>query len=87
MGRIFTIAIILVAGYWYWSGPYQNRANRQLEQNFKDNAEKMRLCIRTENYKLGATGEGRGNPEEYCAEKYKLYLLEGRWYSYDEVRK
>jgi hypothetical protein len=36
---------------------------------------------------MGATGEGGGNAEEQCAEKYNLYLHDGKWYSYDEVRR
>lgn len=86
-GRLITIAIILAAGYWYWSGPYQDRENLDYERKLRDNAEKMRLCMHGKNYKLGATGIGGGNAEQSCAEKYNLYLDDGRWYSYDDVRR
>jgi len=26
-GRLLTIAILVAAGYWYWSGPFQQQRN------------------------------------------------------------
>ena len=87
LGRLITIAVIVGAAYWYWSGPYQERVNPSYEQQLRKNAEDMRLCIRGGNYQLGATGEGRGDIEQRCAAKFNLYQHEGQWHSYDDVRK
>lgn len=87
LGRLFTIAMIAAAAYWYWTGPYQERVNPNYEQKLRKNAEDMRLCIRSGNYQLGATGVGDGNVEQHCAEKFNLYQHEGQWHSYDDVRK
>jgi hypothetical protein len=85
-GRIITLAMIIAAGYWYWSGPYQSRQNPDYQQKLEANAEKMRECIRARNYKLGATGVSEGDPEQVCAKKLNLYRHDGQWHSYDDVR-
>jgi len=87
LGRLITIAIIAAAAYWYWTGPYQEQVNPSYEQKLRNNAEDMRLCIRSGNYQLGATGVGDGNVEQHCAKKFNLYQHEGQWHSYDDVRK
>ncbi|MCB1846212.1 MAG: hypothetical protein KDI04_02205 [Halieaceae bacterium] len=87
LGRLISIAIIAAAAYWYWTGPYQQRVNPSYEQKLRNNADEMRLCIRSGNYQLGATGVGAGNVEQRCAEKLNLYQHEGQWHSYDDVRK
>jgi hypothetical protein len=84
-GRLLAIAIIIAAGYWYWSGPYQNQHNPDARQKLQQNIEKMRECVRGMNYKLGATGIGQGDPEQICAERFNLYLYEGEWHSDDEL--
>lgn len=88
IGKIFSIAVIVAAAYWYWSGPYQDRTNPSYEQRLQKHAEDMALCTRGAAYRLGATGEGQGatGSEEECAQRYNLYLHEGRWHSYDEKR-
>lgn len=80
-GRILTIAILAAAGYWYWSGPYQEEHNPGTEQKLMADIEKMKQCVRGMNYKSGATGITDGNPEEICAEKFNLYYYEGEWRS------
>lgn len=87
LGRLITLALLVGLGYWYWSGPYQTRVNPSYEQRLQEHAEKMRVCIRSENYRLGATGSGTGTPEDICARQYNLYRENGNWYSYDDVRK
>ena len=87
MGRLLALAAIVAAAYWYWSGPYQAKVNPDYAQQLEANAEKMRLCIHGINYQLGATGEGEGNAEKRCAEKYNLYPHDGKWHSYDAVRR
>ena len=86
IGRLFTLAVIIGAGYWYWSGPYQARVNPSYEQKLDRYAEQMRECIRGENYKAGSTGGSTADPETECAQRLNLYRHEGRWHSYDDVR-
>jgi hypothetical protein len=81
IGRIFSIAVLVAAGYWYWSGPYQKQHNPGAEQKLEADIEKMRQCVRGMNYKSGATGIVEGEPEEVCAEKFNLYYYEGEWRS------
>ena len=87
IGRIFSIAVIVAAGYWYWTGPYQAKNNPSYEARLQQNGENMTQCIRGLAYREGATGESSGNAEESCAEKYNLYQYEGKWHSYDEKRR
>ena len=79
LGRLLTIAILVAAGYWYWSGPYQVQHNPDADERFKADIESFHQCIRGMHYKSGATGEIGGNPEEVCAEKFNLYFYEGEW--------
>ena len=86
LGRIITVGLLLVICYWYWSGPYQERTNPSYETLLKQNADNMRLCLRGGAYQEGATGFSSGISEESCAQKYNLYMHEGRWHSYDHKR-
>ena len=81
IGRLLTIAILVGAGYWYWSGPYQRQNNPDADQQLREAIEGMRECIRGQNYKAGATGVSEGDPEQICADKFNLYLYEGEWRS------
>ena len=85
IGRLFTLAVIIGAVYWYWSGPYQERVNPSYEKKLERYAEEMRKCIRGVNYKA-STGATTGDPEQVCAKRLNLYRHEGRWHSYDDVR-
>ncbi len=88
IGRLFTIAVIIGAVYWYYTGPYQDRVNPSYETKLKRYAEEMRECVRGLNYVSGATGAVQeGTPEEICAEKHNLYMKDGKWHSYDDIRK
>lgn len=87
IGRLFTLAVLIGAGYWYYTGPYQDRVNPSYETRLKQLEEDMKQCIRGLNYKAGATGEGTGDPEQVCAEKFNAYKKDGRWHSYDDVRR
>jgi hypothetical protein len=86
VGRIITLALLLAAGYWYWSGPYQARTRPDYRQSLEHNAETMRLCVHSRNYRAGATGQGTADPEAACAMEHNLYRHEGQWHSYDRVR-
>lgn len=81
IGRLLTIAILVGAGYWYWSGPYQRKHNPDADQQLREAIEGMRECIRGQNYKAGATGVSEGDPEQICADKFNLYFYEGEWRS------
>jgi hypothetical protein len=87
LGRLISIAIIAAAAYWYWSGPYQARTHPDYQQKLRQNNEDMRLCIRSGNYKVGATGVSEGDVEKRCAEKFNVYLHERQWHSYDDQRR
>ncbi|MEE4144578.1 MAG: hypothetical protein V2I26_07240 [Halieaceae bacterium] len=81
IGRFLTIAILLAAGYWYWSGPYQRQHNPDEAEQLRQAVEAMRECIRGMNYKAGATGVSEGDAQQICAEKFNLYFYEGEWRS------
>lgn len=84
--KIILTVVVIAAGYWYWSGPYQEKNNSSHEQMLQENAENIARCLHGAAYKLGATGVSSGNAEEQCAKKYNLYKHEGQWYSYDKIR-
>jgi hypothetical protein len=84
--RIITVALLAGVGYWYWSGPYQERVNPTPEQKLLENSENMRECIYNKKYAASRTLTGIVNPEEICAEELNLYEYEGQWHSYDDVR-
>ena len=86
LGKLITLAIIIGACYWYWSGPYQQRVNPSYEKRLEQNEENMRQCIHGLNYKAGATGDVSGNPEDICAGRFNLYKQGGRWHSYEDDR-
>jgi hypothetical protein len=86
LGRIITLAALVATAYWYWSGPYQESQHPSYARKLEQNTENMRLCIRTAAYKAGATGEGSGNYEQQCAEKFNLYRRGDQWHSYDDTR-
>ena len=81
IGRLLTIAILVGAGYWYWSGPYQRKHNPDADEQLREAIEGMRECIRGQNYKAGATGVSEGDPEQICADKFNHYFYEGEWRS------
>ena len=86
--RIATLAAIAAAGYWYWSGPYQEKTNPSYQSLIEQNDQRMAECMRGAAYQLGATGSGTNSDgaREQCAQKYNLYELDGHWHSYDMTR-
>jgi len=85
-GKLIVIAAIVGAGYWYWSGPYQDGGSaRQLQENNRN----MERCIRREASMNAAAGMAGGavspgDAEKLCAEKYGLYLQNGQWHTNSE---
>jgi hypothetical protein len=86
--RAITFLAIVAAGYWYWTGPYQEKINPDYETMVRKNDRNMAECARAAAYQLGATGTGAGaeRATEQCAEKFEVYELDGHWHSYGTVR-
>ncbi len=84
--RILVLVIVAAVGYWYWSGPYQERVNPTYAQKLHKNAEAMRDCMYRKNYAASRTMKSAGDLEETCSEELRLYLSDGQWHSYDDVR-
>jgi len=79
LSRIITVAVLLAAAYWYWTGPYQAQHRPGDDTRLQQDIEAMHQCVRGMNYKVGATGVGQGDPEAVCAERFHVYLYEGEW--------
>ena len=43
--RIITVALLAGVGYWYWSGPYQERVNPTPEKKLLQNSKNMLSCF------------------------------------------
>jgi hypothetical protein len=84
----FFLAIIGIA-YWYWSGPYQKSTETLEADRLQENAVIMQRCIKEEGRMqaaggvagVGDVGSTGVDAERVCAEKNKLYLQDGKWYS------
>ncbi len=86
VGRLISLALVIGAGYWYWSAVYQHQASPSYDEVLERYAEDMRTCVRGLNYKAG-TGAQTGDPETICSERLNLYKDGGRWHSYDDIRR
>ena len=84
--KLLTVLAIMGAAYWYWSGPYQVNLQPDYQDRLQQNNNNMNLCLHGENYRQGATGTV-GSPEQFCAQKFNLYQLDGQWHSYDDIRR
>ena len=78
--NLLTLVVVAGLGYWYYTGPYQDRTNPSREAQLQDNAKKMELCLRGEAYARGTTGEGSLDATERCAQRHGLVRIEGAWY-------
>ena len=88
IGRIFTWAVLIAAGYWYWQGPHQSMFNPSPLEELQQVREDVELCIRGQEYQIGVGVTGQGTPEDYCARKHGVYRGEdGRWHSYEIDKK
>jgi hypothetical protein len=79
--NLITLAVVAALGAWYYKGPYQDRVNPGYDRQLQANAEQMRLCLRGEDYKANATGQGSGDPILRCARRHKLFLVDGNWHN------
>ncbi len=91
MGKIIVIIAIIAAGYWYWTGPYQQTEEQTYQAYLDDNAKTMKRCMGKQSSIAGAAGlAGVGgmaeDSETFCAEENNLVLHDGQWHSKNEVR-
>ena len=86
MKNLLSLAMLAAIGYWYWSGPFQDQKQPSFEQKMELYDKHMASCLRGSAYASGAGHNIKGSPEKRCAKKYNLYLDQGKWYSYDDVR-
>ena len=84
--RFLVICLLVGAGYWYYSGMYQQSAHPDYQQKLIKNAENMRECMKRKEYAARRTLTNAGDLEEICAEQHNLYRENGQWHSYDDVR-
>jgi hypothetical protein len=85
-GKLIVIAAICAAGYWYWTGPYQEGRQSGGERQLQENARTMERCIRREESMNAASGMAggaisSGGEESLCAEKHGLHQRDGQWYN------
>lgn len=88
MGKIVVLVVLLGAGYWYWSGPYQAGRASPEQAQLQRNAENMRKCMRREASMEGSAGMAgmagiADGGEKLCADKFNVYQKNGQWHSRD----
>jgi hypothetical protein len=88
MGKLIVIALVVAAGYWYWTGPYQQGGQSGGEKRLQENARNMERCVRREasmNASSGMAGGGvsMGDSEKLCAGELGLYQQDGQWHDVD----
>jgi hypothetical protein len=84
MLKILVVMLVGGAGYWYWTGPYQQGHRPSEEERLQENARIMKSCMRRESSMNAAAGMGgmggiADDGEALCAEKYNLHFSEGQW--------
>ena len=84
--RLVIAAIIIGAGYWYYTGPYQAQTDPNEGQQLQTLQEEVARCIKSKDYKQGATGDSEGDPTELCAREFNVFMHDdGLWHSYSKV--
>ena len=89
MAKLACFLAIIGIAYWYWSRPYQKSTETLEADRPQDNAVIMQRCIKEEGRMqaaggvagVGDVGSTGVDAERVCAEKNKLYLQDGKWYS------
>ncbi len=77
---------IAAAGYWYWSGPFQESRLLSPQEQLENNAKLMKRCVDKEKSMAGSAGVGGiggivDGAESLCAEQLGLMARDGNWYS------
>lgn len=84
--QLLILAIVAAVGYWYWSGPYQERVNPTYEQQLRQNSQNMHDCMYRKNYAGARMLKDAGDTETICSAELNLYQEDGQWHSYDATR-
>ncbi len=88
MLRLVVIAGLVLLGYWYYTGPMQDRQASPAQQA-QEYARQMNACMRQEaRIAAGAGMAGMmpesGDVESVCADRLKLERREGQWMARDD---
>ena len=80
------VLAIAAAGYWYWSGPFQESRLLSPQEQLENNAKLMQRCVDKEKSMAGSAGVGGiggiiDGAESLCAEQLGLTSRDGDWYS------
>jgi len=80
------VLAIAAAGYWYWSGPFQESRLVSPQEQLKNNARLVKRCVDKEKSMAGSAGVGgiggiADGAETLCAEQLGLIARDGNWYS------
>ncbi len=86
VSRLVILVLVVSGAWWLWSGPIRNMRTVTFEEQMELNLDNMKRCLRSKEYVAGATGVSSEDPQGQCAKKYRLYLHEGKWYSFDQKR-
>ena len=89
MARLVVFLALVGAGYWYWSGPYQQSRQSSPAAQLQENAQIMQRCIAQEGRMQSAGGLGGladvggsgEDAERLCAAKNNLVKRDGQWYA------
>ena len=89
MAKFVVLLALVGAGYWYWSGPYQESRQSSPTVQLRENAEIMQRCIAQEGRMqstgglagLADVGSSGEDAERLCAAKNNLVKRDGAWYA------
>ena len=86
VSRLAIPVLIVFGAWWLWTGPIREMHTVTFEEQMQLNLDNIKRCLRAKEYVAGATGASSEDPQAQCANKYRLYQHEGKWYSYDQKR-
>ena len=80
------VLALAAAGYWYWSGPFQESRLLSPQEQLDNNAKLMKRCVDKEKSMAGSAGLGgiggiADDAESLCADQLDLVSRDGNWYS------
>jgi hypothetical protein len=91
MAKLIVIAVLVAAGYWYWTGPYQQGGQSSGDKRLQENARNMERCVRREASMNAASGMAggavsAGDGEKLCASELGLFQRDGQWHNVEGGR-